>query len=194
MLLHEKLQGKQLILGSQSPRRQDYLRELNLSFEIQSPNSDESFPDTLKGAAITDHIALEKAKAIILDNTLQIAITCDTIVWHENQALGKPKDHQEAFNMLKSLSGKTHEVISSVCLKSLEKTVVFHAVTAVTFTTLDDITIDYYITNYKPFDKAGSYGIQEWIGLVGIEEIKGSYSNVVGLPTEKLVKELHAFL
>lgn len=194
MLLQDKLKEKKLILGSKSPRRQAYLKELHLDFIIQSPEVDETYPNHFQSHAITDHIAIEKAKAIILEDSETIAITSDTIVWHEQQALGKPKDYKEAYAMLSSLSGKTHEVITSVCIKSLDKQLVFHDTTAVTFGNLSPEAINFYIEEYRPFDKAGSYGIQEWIGLVGITSIKGSYSNVVGLPTEKLVQELFNFL
>lgn len=194
MLLQDKLKDRKLILGSKSPRRQAYLKDLHLDFSIQSPDVDESYPSHFKSYDITDHIALQKAKAIKLNDIKSIAITSDTIVWHEEQALGKPKDYDEAFAMLSSLSGKTHQVITSVCIKSVDKQVVFHDSTEVSFTTLSKEAIDFYIKEYQPFDKAGSYGIQEWIGLVGIRSIHGSYSNVVGLPTEKLVCELSKFL
>lgn len=194
MLLQDKLKGKKLILGSKSPRRQAYLKELHLDFTIQSPEIDETYPSHFQSYSITDHIAVEKANAIVIEDSETIAITSDTIVWHELQALGKPKDYKEAYVMLSSLSGKTHEVITSVCIKSLDKQVIFHDKTAVTFGSLSPETINFYIEEYKPFDKAGSYGIQEWIGLVGITSIQGSYSNVVGLPTEKLVQQLSNFL
>lgn len=194
MLLQDKLKNKKLILGSKSPRRQAYLKELHLDFSIQSPDVDESYPKEFQGHNITDHIALQKANAIKLTDIESIAITSDTIVWHEHQALGKPSNYDEAFAMLSSLSGKTHQVITSVCIKSLDKQILFHDITEVTFINLSSEDINFYIDKYQPFDKAGSYGIQEWIGLIGISSINGSYSNVVGLPTEKLVYELSNFL
>ncbi|SFJ51246.1 Maf family nucleotide pyrophosphatase [Myroides guanonis] len=193
MLLQDKLKDRKLILGSKSPRRQAYLKELHLDFSIQSPDVDESYPSDFQGHNITDHIALQKANAITLNDSISIAITSDTIVWHEQRALGKPNDYDESFAMLSSLSGKTHQVITSVCIKSLDKQVLFHDITEVTFTNISPEDIDFYIEEYQPFDKAGSYGIQEWIGLIGISSINGSYSNVVGLPTEKLVYELSNF-
>ena len=139
---------------------------------------------------------LAKLKASAFENDLQdneVLITSDTIVWLDNKALGKPIDASHAVRMLTEMSGKTHKVITSVCIKSTKKEVVFHDETLVTFTDLSLDEIEFYLKNYKPFDKAGSYGIQEWIGLVAIEKIEGSYANVVGLPTHKLYKELMKF-
>ncbi len=183
----ENLKNKTLILASGSPRRQQFFTEMGLQFEIRLKEVDEIFPDHLKAAEITDFLSQLKANAFegkLNDN--EILFTSDTIVWLEDKALGKPKNSQGAFEMLQSLSGKTHQVITSVCVKTNTKTTVFHDQTNVTFSALSDEMITYYIDNYKPFDKAGSYGIQEWIGLVGIEKIEGSYANVVGLPTEKV--------
>lgn len=193
MSLHHIINHKKIILGSQSPRRQAYLEELQIPFTVTSPQVDESYPSHLEGAAITDYIAQQKAEAISITDANQIVITSDTIVWHQGKALGKPKDYDEAFEILSSLSGKTHEVITSVCINALDKRVVFHDHTEVCFKVLDPLDIKFYIENYKPFDKAGAYGIQEWIGLIGITSIKGSYTNVVGLPTAKLVEALSNF-
>jgi septum formation protein len=135
-------------------------------------------------------------KANAFENVLaenEILITSDTIVWHEDKALGKPKDYDDAFEMINSMAGKTHEVITSVCIKTSLKSEVFYSITKVTFVNLSKEEIDYYITNYKPFDKAGAYGIQEWIGLIGISKIEGSYPNVVGLPVDKLYAKLKEY-
>lgn len=188
------LPNKKIILASGSPRRQQYCKELGLDFSIQLKEVEEIYPEHLKHHQITDFLAELKANAF--ENELaenEILITSDTIVWHENKALGKPKDYEEAFKMIQSMCGKTHEVITSVCLKTKLKSEVFHSITKVTFVNLTKEEIDYYITNYKPFDKAGAYGIQEWIGLVGISKIEGSYPNVVGLPVDKLYEKLKEY-
>lgn len=190
-MLKEKLQGYTIVLASGSPRRQQYMKELDANFEVRLKEVDEVYPDTFKGAAITDYLAELKAKA--LEGSLspdEILITSDTIVWHEGRALGKPRDYQDAHAMLRSLSGKTHEVITSVCIKNMKKSDTFHEVTRVTFNELADEEIKYYLDNYQPFDKAGAYGIQEWIGLVAIAKIEGSYANVVGMPVDKVYQHL----
>lgn len=188
------LPNKKIILASGSPRRQQYCKELGLDFSIQLKEIEEIYPEHLKHHQITDFLAELKANAF--ENELaenEILITSDTIVWHENKALGKPKNHEDAFEMISSMSGKTHEVITSVCLKTKLKSDVFHSITKVTFVNLTTEEIDYYISNYKPFDKAGAYGIQEWIGLIGISKIEGSYPNVVGLPVDKLYAKLKEY-
>lgn len=188
------LPNRKIILASGSPRRQQYCRELGLDFSIQLKEVEEIYPENLKHHQITDFLAELKASAF--ENELaenEILITSDTIVWHENKALGKPKNYDEAFEMISSMSGKTHEVITSVCIKTSSKMELFHSITKVTFINLTKTEIDYYITNYKPFDKAGAYGIQEWIGLVGIAKIEGSYPNVVGLPVDKLYAKLKEY-
>jgi septum formation protein len=186
-MLKEKLKNHKLILASGSPRRQQFLKDLDLDFEIRVKEIEEVFPPELKAEEITNYLALLKANAF--DGELQpneILITSDTIVWHNNKALGKPKDQQEAFEILKSLSNTTHEVITSVCFKTKIATELLFETTKVTFSTLDDETILYYLEKFKPFDKAGSYGIQEWIGYIGVSKIEGSYTNVMGLPTNKV--------
>lgn len=193
-MLREKLKGYHVVLASGSPRRQQFLRELDIDFEIRLKEVEEVYPETLKGSEITDYLAELKAAALtdtLSDN--EILITSDTIVWHENKALGKPKDYDDAFSIIKSLSGKTHEVITSVCIKNGNKTDVFNETTMVTFNPLTDSEIKYYLDNYKPFDKAGAYGIQEWIGLVAIAKIEGSYANVVGMPVDKVYRHLVNF-
>ncbi len=192
-MLSEKLKNYRLILASGSPRRQQFFRDLNLDFEIRLKEVDEVYPKNLKAGEITDFLAKLKADVFELSEN-EILVTSDTIVWLKNEAVGKPKNYEEAFVTLQKLSGNTHEVITSVCLKSVEKTKVFNVVTKVTFSELTDEMIRFYLDNYKPFDKAGAYGIQEWIGLVGIEKIEGSYTNVVGLPTKKFYKELLCFI
>lgn len=194
MFFKDLLNKHTVILASKSPRRQDFLRELGIPFAVKACDTEENYPSTLQNSDITDFIALEKANAIALTKPEELVISCDTIVWHQGKALGKPKDYDEAFAMLKKLSGRTHQVISSVCFKTLDRQLVFNETTEVTFSSISDAVIDHYIHSYKPFDKAGAYGIQEWIGLVAIEKIKGSYSNVVGLPTEKLIRNLVTFI
>jgi len=190
-MLHKKFENTKIILASGSPRRQEFLKKLDLDFVIKLKEVEELYPDNLKHLEITDYLANLKASSF--DNELcenELLITSDTLVWLHNKALGKPKNYQDAFLMLQELSGKTHEVITSVCFKTKTKTTIINDVTEVTFANLSDTIIAYYLDNYKPFDKAGSYGIQEWIGLVGIESIKGSYTNVVGFPTEKIFQYL----
>ncbi len=186
-MLKKKLANYSLILASGSPRRQQFFKDMNLDFEIRLKEVEEVYPIELKAEEITNYLAKLKANAFegeLKQN--EILITSDTIVWHNNKALGKPKDKQEAFAILKSLSNTSHEVITSVCFKSKEKTEVISEKTKVTFTILSDEIIQYYLENYKPLDKAGAYGIQEWIGFIGVAKIEGSYTNVMGLPTDKV--------
>jgi septum formation protein len=186
-MLNDKLKGYSIILASGSPRRQQFFKDLNLDFEIRLKEIEEVFPDYLKAHEITDFLSELKANAFEGELKKEdILITSDTIVWHKNKALGKPKDYADAFKILKSLSNETHEVITSVCFKTTEKTTLFHETTKVTFNTLSDEAISYYIENYKPYDKAGAYGIQEWIGFIGVTKIEGSYANVMGMPTDKV--------
>jgi septum formation protein len=190
-MLKSKLQKYKLILASGSPRRQQFFKDLDLDFEIRLKEIEEIFPPELKAHEITNYLAELKANAFEGElNDNEILITSDTIVWHNNKALGKPKDKQDAFSILKSLSNATHEVITSVCFKTTTEVKVIYEVTKVTFNELSDKTIEYYIENYKPFDKAGAYGIQEWIGFVGVAKIEGSYANVMGMPTDKVYEYL----
>jgi septum formation protein len=182
-MLFKNLEKYRLILASGSPRRQAFLSEMNLDFEIQIKEVEEIYPDHLKGHEITDYLAQLKASAFDNLHSNDILITSDTIVWHKGKALGKPKSEKEAFDILNSLQNNTHEVITSVCFSTTESQKVFHDATQVTFLPLTEQEIWHYIHHYKPMDKAGAYGIQEWIGLVAISKIEGSYSNVVGLPT-----------
>lgn len=193
-MLKDKLRGYKIILASASPRRQQFFNDLDLDFEIRLKDIEEIYPECLQGVDITNYLAQLKASAFegeLKENDL--LITSDTIVWLNNKALGKPKNYHDAFDILKSLSNATHEVITSVCFKTTNKIETLFEVTKVTFNSLSDDTIYYYLDNYKPFDKAGAYGIQEWIGLIGITRIDGSYTNVVGLPTEKVYQYLSEF-
>lgn len=192
-MLNNLLKDKKLILGSGSPRRQQFFTELGLDFEIRVIPIEEIYPPELKAEEITEYLAALKARAFDSLADDEILITSDTIVWHHDKAVGKPVDYDDAFTILKSLSASTHNVVSSVCIKSNANEVVFSDRTRVTFTELSDDAIHYYLTNFEPFDKAGAYGIQDWIGLVGISKIEGSYTNVVGLPTEKMYAALSAF-
>ena len=189
-MLREKLKDYNVILASKSPRRQQFLKDLDIDFTVETKDIEEIYPKELKGVEITDFLSNLKSKAFanLLDN--DILITSDTIVWLEEKALGKPKNENDAFLMLKSLSGKKHEVITSVSIKTNHFQKIINDITTVSFKALTDKEIMYYIKNYKPFDKAGAYGIQEWIGFIAIKNIEGSYFNVVGLPVYKLYKEL----
>jgi septum formation protein len=186
-MLKNKLKQYKLILASGSPRRQQFFRDLELDFEIRLKEIEEIYPAGLKAAEITNYLAELKASAFeseLKEN--EILITSDTIVWLNEKALGKPKDKQDAFEILKSLSNTTHEVITSVCFKTNSKTHLLHDITKVTFNELSDESILYYIDNFKPYDKAGAYGIQEWIGFIAVSKIEGSYANVMGLPVHKV--------
>lgn len=186
-MLKEKLKNYKLILASGSPRRQQFFKDLDLDFEIRLKEIEEIFPVELKAEEITNFLAQLKANAF--EGELkpdEILITSDTIVWHNDKPLGKPKDHQDAFDILKSLSNATHEVITSVCFKTNSSSNLIFETTKVTFNTLTDESILYYLENYKPYDKAGAYGIQEWIGFIGVSKIEGSYANVMGMPTDKV--------
>ncbi len=188
----KNLEHYSVYLASQSPRRQSLLKELGVNFRVLSKrNIDETYPSELKKDEIALFLAKIKAEAYhdyIKENNL--IITADTIVWHEEKVLGKPSNYAQAFEYLKSLSGKSHWVITGVCLSTKEKISCFASSTEVHFSKLDDCEIDYYIKNYKPYDKAGAYGIQEWIGFAGVDKIKGSYFNVMGLPVQQLYEEL----
>jgi septum formation protein len=191
-MLRNKLKKYTLILASGSPRRQQFFKDLDLDFEIRLKEIEEIYPPELKAHEITNYLAELKASAFEGElKPNEILITSDTIVWHNNTALGKPKDEQDAFKILKSLSNATHEVITSVCFKTNEKVEILYEITKVTFTELSDEAIHYYLENYKPYDKAGSYGIQEWIGFIGVSKIEGSYANVMGMPTDKVYEYLN---
>jgi septum formation protein len=189
MLSH--LNNYNIILASQSPRRLELLHGLNIPFEVQTIEVDESYPSQLVGVDIPMYLAEKKADAFIEkmeDNTL--LITADTIVWHEGDVFGKPTDKADATRMLKSLSGKTHQVITGVCISTLKRRKTFHVISEVRFSRLSPEEIEYYLQNFQPYDKAGAYGVQEWIGYIGVEYIEGSYFNVMGLPVQRLYTEL----
>ncbi|MBR0525075.1 MAG: septum formation protein Maf [Prevotella sp.] len=182
-----------LILSSNSPRRKELLAGLDIPFEVRViEDIDESYPDTLPTGEIAEYIAQKKAAAYEVGND-EVLITADTIVVLDDQILGKPADAEEAKQMLRSLSGKTHHVITGVCLKSCDKQRHFSVISEVTFKTLAEEEISYYVENYKPFDKAGAYGIQEWIGYIGVTGLSGSYFNVMGLPVQRIYEELKKF-
>lgn len=190
-MLQEKLKDHHIILASGSPRRHQFFKELEIDFEIRLKPVKEEYPSELKAKEITDFLAKLKAEAFEGElNTGDILITSDTIVWHEEKALEKPKDPAQALEMIKSLCGKSHDVITSVCFKTAERVRIVNATTTVTFSQLEEDEILHYINSYRPFDKAGAYGIQEWIGLIGVEHIEGSYFNVVGLPTHLVYQTL----
>lgn len=191
-MLKNKLANYSIILASGSPRRQQFFKDLDLDFEIRLKEIEEIYPSELKAGEITNYLAELKANAFEGElNENEILITSDTIVWHNDKALGKPKDKEDAFAILKSLSNVTHEVITSVCFKTKNKTELISEITKVTFNPLTDAVIDYYLEHYKPFDKAGAYGIQEWIGFIGVAKVEGSYTNVMGMPTDKVFEYLN---
>ena len=184
----ENLTKYKIILASNSPRRQELLKGLDIDFEVKIiPDVDESYPETLVKEDIPVYIAKQKALAYLNyleENTL--LITADTIVWLNGNVYGKPENEQDAKEMLKILSGQTHEVITGVCLTGLKKQQSFYVVSRVKFADLQEEEIDYYVKKYKPYDKAGSYGVQEWIGYIGVEKLEGSFYNVMGLPVRVL--------
>ena len=184
-----------VILASNSPRRRELLAGLGLRFEVRVlADIDENYPPTLPATQIAKYIAHKKAEAnrtIMAKN--EMIITADTIVVVDDMVMGKPTDDADAIRMLSTLSGKTHKVITGVCITTLNKQTVFDVTTGVTFKTLTDEEINYYITHFHPTDKAGAYGIQEWIGYIGVTGLEGSYYNVMGLPVQRIYDELCAF-
>lgn len=191
-MLKEKLQEFNIILASESPRRQAFFKGLDLDFEIRLKPVKEEYPKRLRHFEISNYLAQLKAlpfKGTLKDN--DILITSDTIVWHKDQALGKPKDENDAFAILRSLSNATHEVITSVCFTNNHYNKTLHNSTKVTFKALSEDEIWYYIKTFQPFDKAGAYGIQEWIGEIGVTKIEGSFFNVMGLPVHLVYKTLN---
>jgi len=194
-MIIDKLNAFNIILASRSPRRQQLLRELGLKFDVVIKDYEETFPEGLNGEEIARYVAFKKAASFeneISDN--EIVIAADTIVWCNNKVLGKPVNQEDAFAILKEISGNTHEVITGVSLRSKSKELTFSDSTKVTFETFTDEEIYYYIDKFKPYDKAGAYGIQEWIGILACSHIDGSYFNVVGLPVQRLYKELQRFI
>ena len=188
----DNLKKYKVILASNSPRRKELLAGLGVDYEVRTlPDVDESYPDILQGADIPLYIAKEKADAY--RNMLQpgeLMITADTIVWLDGRVLGKPKDREDALYMLRDMSGRTHEVFTGVCITTTEWQRSFGAQTEVRFAELSEEEITYYVDKFQPMDKAGAYGVQEWIGFIGVENISGSYYNIMGLPVQRLYKEL----
>ncbi len=183
-----------IILGSASPRRQELLKSLGFDFIVKPTHADESFHENLKAEKIPIYLAEKKANAfvdVLKEN--EILITADTIVWCEDKVLNKPTDFQEGKKMLEILSGKMHEVFTAVCLKSGNKQITFFDTSKVYFKKLNLEEIEYYLMNFKPYDKAGGYGVQEWIGYIGIEKIEGSFYNIMGLPVKQLYEQLITF-
>lgn len=191
-MILENLKKYQITLASNSPRRKELLSGLNLGYKVKIlPDIDETYPDTLKGEDIPLYIAHKKAeayKSIMSKN--ELIITADTIVYTDGEVLGKPKDEADARRMLHALSGRSHQVITGVCITTSGFQRSFASVTEVTFDTLTDEEVDFYISTYSPMDKAGAYGIQEWIGFIGVSKLNGSYFNVMGLPVQRLYREL----
>jgi len=195
ILLKEKFRNTRIILASGSPRRKYLLGEIGIDFEvIENTDMDETYPGSLSGKEIPVFLANKKSEAwknLLIGDVL--LITADTIVWCDKKVLNKPAGRNDAIKSLLTLSGRSHEVISGVCLRSREKTVSFSSVTSVSFRKLKEDEIVYYVDTCRPYDKAGAYGIQEWIGYIGIESITGSYFNVMGLPVDKLYRNLECF-
>ena len=193
-MLQEKLKHHNIILASSSPRRQQICKDLGFNFTIRTIPVNEIYPQQLKAKEITEYLAKLKAgvfKDILKNNDL--LITSDTIVWFNDKALEKPKNKEEAFLMLKSLSNNYHEVFTSICLTSTRKQVMFSDITKVYFKNISDEELNFYVDNFETQDKAGAYGIQDWLGLIGVNKIEGSYYNVMGLPVHKLYEELIKF-
>jgi septum formation protein len=192
--MFENLVGYKIILASKSPRRRQLLEGLNIPFEVVVREVEEVFPENMPLEEIPIYLAKLKSEAFLkelADN--ELVITADTIVWIDGEILGKPFDHDHAFEMLRKLSGRKHVVVTGVCLTSIEKQVTFSSVTEVYFKELSDYEIEYYLNQFHPYDKAGAYGVQEWIGYIAIDTIKGSYFNVMGLPVGRLYGELKRF-
>lgn len=188
----DNLKKYKVILASNSPRRKELLAGLVVDYEVRTlPDVDESYPETLQGADIPLYIAKEKADAYVaMMQPGELIITADTIVWLDGKVLGKPRDKEDALQMLRTMSGRTHEVFTGVCITTTDWQRSFTAQTEVRFATLSEEEIAYYVDNFQPMDKAGAYGVQEWIGFIGVENISGSYYNIMGLPVQKLYREL----
>lgn len=193
-MLYEKLKKYNVILGSASERRKELLSKLGIDFYIKTTNKKELYPENLKINEIPIFLAKQKANIIKKDlKKNYLLITADTIVVKNKEVIHKPKNEQDAIKTLKMLSGRSHKVITGVCITSSKKQISFSSITNVLFTNLSHNDIAFYVDTFNPFDKAGSYGIQDWIGSIGIEKIIGSYNNVVGLPTTKLYQKLKLF-
>jgi len=188
----DNLKKYKVILASNSPRRKELLAGLGVDYEVRTlPDVDESYPETLQGADIPLYIAKEKADAYVaMMQPGELMITADTIVWLDGKVLGKPQDKEDALQMLRTMSGRTHEVFTGVCITTTDWQRSFTAQTEVRFATLSEEEIAYYVDNFQPMDKAGAYGVQEWIGFIGVENISGSYYNIMGLPVQRIYNEL----
>ena len=188
----DNLEKYKVILASGSPRRRELMAGLGVNYEVRIlPDVDESYPDTLQGEEIPLYIAKEKADAYIpMMQPDELIITADTIVWLDGKVLGKPRDREDALQMLRTMSGRTHKVFTGIYTTTTDWQRSFTAQTEVRFATLSEDEIIYYVDNFKPMDKAGAYGVQEWIGFIGVENISGSYYNIMGLPVQKLYREL----
>jgi septum formation protein len=183
----------QLVLASGSPRRQELMRNLGLQFEVKPTHADESFPQDLKAERIPLYLAEKKAESYFFENDNEVVLTADTIVWLEDTVLNKPENPIEAKKMLEKLSGNMHHVFTAVCIKSKTNKMLFYDSTKVYFKPLKDEEINYYIQNYPVYDKAGGYGVQDWLGYIGIEKIDGCFYNVMGLPIRKVSEHLLKF-
>jgi len=185
---------QKIILASQSPRRKQILQEAGIEFEIRTKDTPENFPDNIPKHDVPVYLAKKKAQAFLSElNKDEIIITADTVVIIDNEVLNKPANKEEAIQMLQKISGRMHEVVTGVCISSLDKQESFSDLTKVYFLPMSLTDIEFYVDNFKPFDKAGSYGIQEYIGYIGIEKIDGSYFNVMGLPVHKIIPILRKY-
>jgi len=194
-MLFSNINKYQIILASDSPRRKDLLKKINISFRTISPQVEESFPSNLKGSEISDYLAKLKADSFKSKlNKNEIVITADTIVWFKNEYIGKPKSINETIQILKKMSNNFHTVITSVGITGLNRQIIFNEKSFVYFRELEDSEIYNYVKNFDTLDKAGGYGIQDWIGFVGVDKIEGSYTNIMGFPLSKFIKKINEFL
>ena len=194
-MMLENLKKYNIVLASKSPRRQELMKGIGLEFSVITKDVDESYPSNMSVYDVAPFLSLKKAKAFNDDELPEnyMVITADTVVIVDDMILGKPKDEADARGMLGRISGKKHSVITGVTVRTSDKVKTFSVVSKVSFETLDQEEIDYYVNNFRPYDKAGAYGIQEWIGYIGVNHVEGSYFNVMGLPTQKLYKMLKTF-
>ena len=194
-MMLENLKKYNIVLASKSPRRQELMKGIGLEFSVITKDVDESYPSNMSVYDVAPFLSLKKAKAFNDDELPEnyMVITADTVVVVDDMILGKPKDEADARGMLGRISGKKHSVITGVTVRTSDKVKTFSVVSKVSFETLDQEEIDYYVNNFRPYDKAGAYGIQEWIGYIGVNHVEGSYFNVMGLPTQKLYKMLKTF-
>ena len=194
-MMLENLKKYNVVLASKSPRRQELLKGIGIDFSVITKDVDESYPSNMSVYDVAPYLSVKKAKAFDEDELPEnyMVITADTVVIVDDEILGKPKDTEGAYEMLNKISGKKHSVITGVTIRTSNKVKTFSVVSKVSFETLDKEEIEYYVNNFKPYDKAGAYGIQEWIGYIGVNHVEGSYFNVMGLPTQKLYKMLKTF-